>query len=87
MERELDRMPAPNGLALLGAIYGMTGAPGKGLETVTQALKRWPDHVRLLVTAARLAVAAGEPEIAERCVERAIALDPTAQTLRQLIKH
>jgi hypothetical protein len=83
MEQELERTPSANGLALLGAIYGMIGAPGKGLETVKQALERWPDHVRLLVTAARLANAGGQPEIAERYIERAVALDPTAETLAQ----
>jgi putative PEP-CTERM system TPR-repeat lipoprotein len=83
-KRVLDEIPVPEGarpelaaplLALRARAQLMLGDRGAAELSLSQADALRPDHPETLVTRAQMAVSAGEPDVAVRLLDRALAAD------------
>ena len=87
MERELTQSPAPLGIARLASLYDAVGRFPEALKTLQHALANWPDNVSLLTAAANLASRAAEKTAQLRYLERAVAIEPQDNALRQMLER
>ena len=82
----MAQAPTGAGNARLASVYDMLGRSQEALETVQQALAKWPDKVSLLTAGATLAGRAGEKASQLRYLERAVVLEPHDNALRQMLE-
>jgi hypothetical protein len=87
MEHELARQPTPEGLTQLARTYRLAKRHDRSLEVAARGLEQWPDHVPLLMIAAKAAKRTGNDALRQQYLQRLSDVAGDDPQVRELLRN